>query len=97
MRRSFSLAIAVLLAAGPALAQSAPESAASAQPSPVAQVAAKPNMKRVCRVRDSGNPMRPDRICRLVPVAGTSPAAPADLAAAPGADQLAQNLPAPHF
>ncbi len=102
MRRTIAFAIAALLAGGPALAQTAPDDAASAQAASGESAAApKPQMKRVCKVKDSGNPMRPDRVCRMVPIAGTVAAQPviqaAATAPAPAAPQMAQNTAAPHI
>jgi hypothetical protein len=100
MRRTIAFAIAALLAGSPALAQTAPDDAASAPAaSGDAAAAPKPQMKRVCKVKDSGNPMRPDRICHMVPIAGTVAAQPVvqTSATAPRTDQMAQNAAAPHL
>jgi len=92
MRFSILIGIGALLASGPALAQSASDPADAASD---AGTAAKPKMKRVCKVRDSGNPMRPDRVCHMVPVAAEPVSQAA--AAAPRTDQMAQNTQAPQL
>jgi hypothetical protein len=93
MRVSIVIGIAALLASGPAFAQSASD---PADATAATSTAAKPKMKRVCKVKDSGNPMHPDRICHMVPVT-SEPVAQAAEAAAPRTDQMAQNTQAPQL
>src|SRR4051812_19108751 len=97
MRRCTILVTAVLLSSGPALAQATEGGIGQAAKLADAGATPKAAMKRVCRMKDSGNPMRPDRVCRMVPVAAVVPTADQPLAPAPRVDQVAQNASAPQF
>lgn len=96
MRRCTMFVTAVLLSSGPVLAQA---SEVGGQAANLADAGATPKaaMKRVCRMKDSGNPMRPDRVCRMVPVAAAVSPADQPLPPAPRVDQVAQNASAPQF